>query len=447
MLRRLITIALLLALAGFAASFLQAQPGHTRIEWLGWRVEARTSLMVALGVGVIWLAISFDRLLGYIVGLPGRISGNFSARRQKQGHHALALGLIAASAGDGREALRQSKRAQRLVGSDTLTDLLTAQAAALNGDNAAAARFFETLAAEKSTAFLGQAGLMRLEAETGDDDAALTAGRAAFALNKKAPALAKALFILEARQGHWAEAITALDVARRDPQMTAPEVAAAFAALYVEQARAGDDAAAALKNLELALKHDPGHGPAALAAARHYAEAGKLRKCTSVLETAFARTPHPEVAQALLKAWGDDENALAKLIRLTEKLGHPPAALTATARLAMRFDLWGEALRLITLIREEERNLTAWQILADLAEHPPAENSPAEHSSDGQRSGDDGTGQDRPGVDWPDRGEALMRAATAPQPPAWACRSCGTSAMDWASTCSSCGSFARISWR
>ena len=224
MLKRLITIAFLLTIAGFAASFLNKQPGMTTLEWLGWRVEARTSLLVVITVGLIWLAIMLDRIIGVITGLPGRISGSINSRRQEQGHQALAIGLVAASAGDGREAMRQSKKAKRLMGEAPLTDLLSAQAASLTGDPDAASRYFETLADQRETAFFGKAGLMRLEAERGDDNAALAMGREAFALNNKAPGLAKALYALEAQHGNWAKAIDALHAAGRDPEMKEPQV-------------------------------------------------------------------------------------------------------------------------------------------------------------------------------------------------------------------------------
>ena len=417
MLRRLISIVVLLAIAGFIASFLQAQPGVTQIEWLGWRIEARTSLLIAIALVGVWLIVCFDRLLGYLVHLPGRISSGWSQRRNKQGNHALALGLIAASTGDGREALRQSKRAQRLIGDDTLTGLLSAQAAALTGDQAAAARYFETLGNERETAFLGKAGLMRLEIEDGRHEDALTTGRAAFALNNNAPSLAKALFILEAQHQHWPEAIAALEVARRDQSMKKQLVDASFAALYYSAAADQDS----IKSLKSALKYDPGFTPAVLAAALHYEGQDKPRKQIKILEQGFANTPHPDVADALFMAWGGDEKALAKMIRFCAKHGNLTDGLLATARIAMGLQLWGEALRLLRLIPDEGQNISMWQMMADIADHAP----------------DDA-------ADWPTREDALMKAASAPRPSSWRCASCGAPHLEWSATCSACDSFAQV---
>ena len=153
MLKRLITIALLLVIAGFVASFLRDQEGTTVLEWMGWRIEAKTSLLIVIAIALVWLVIVIDRIIGMVARLPGRFSGAINERRQKQGHHAPAIGLVAASAGDGREALRQAKKAKRLMGAEPLTELLQAQAAGLTGDPDAARRYFENLSQERNSLF------------------------------------------------------------------------------------------------------------------------------------------------------------------------------------------------------------------------------------------------------------------------------------------------------
>lgn len=437
MLKRLITIAFLLTLVGFGASFLNNQPGMTRLEWLGWRLEARTSLLVAIAVGVVWLAIMLDRIIGVITGLPGRISGSINSRRQRQGHQALAIGLVAASAGDGREAMRQSKKAKRLMGAQPLTDLLSAQAASLTGDPEAASRYFETLADHRETAFFGKAGLMRLEAERGDDQAALAMGRQAFALNNKAPGLAKALYALEAQHGHWAQAIDALAAAERDPSMDQADVKKGFATAYYAWAKDAQDQdkddAAVLTHLGKALKYDAGFPPAVLAAAACHDAMGKPRKTRTVLQSGFANTPHPDVTTALFEHHGGDEKALAQLIRLTDQNGNPPDALVQVARLAIRLNLWGEAKRLLDRVPEGQRDLNTWQAYADLAEHAP---------DDCQ-----GDAPDDKTAPWPDRDQALSMAAQAKRPSAWQCSSCRHVTADWHAHCPECGHFATITWR
>lgn len=431
MLKRLITIALLLVIAGFVASFLRDQEGTTVLEWMGWRIEAKTSLLIVIAIALVWLVIVIDRIIGMVARLPGRFSGAINERRQKQGHHALAIGLVAASAGDGREALRQAKKAKRLMGAEPLTELLQAQAAGLTGDPDAARRYFENLSQEKETAFFGKAGLMRLDAERGDDKAALAMGREAFRLNNKTPSMAKALYALEARHGHWDNAIEALSVAERDPSMSAQSVQAGFATLYYCQALAliheevKDQIV--IKTLVKGLGHDPGLAPLVLASADCYQRLGKTKKAQSVLETGFKKNPNPEICLKLFEIMGEDEKALAALIRFAEKNGNPSDGLKPIAGLALRFKLWGEVKRLLALVPEDDQDLSYWQVYASFAEHADDESH---------------EGEDRP-----DRGYALMMAAQAKRPLGWTCQECHHSHQEWAPHCDNCGYFASVAWR
>jgi len=438
MIRRIFTFILLVALVGTVTSFLARQDGTTVIEWLGWRIEARTSLLVASMLVLIWVMVAFDRLFGFIVHLPGRLSGGIRERRRRQGNRALALGLVAASVGDRREAQRQSRRANHLVGNDMLTDLLNAQVAALEGDTTAAGKYFQRLTTSRESAFFGHAGLMRLEAENGTDAKALDAGRAAFALNPKAPALARALFVLEAKHGHWKRAITALLAARRHGASTGENADQGLstdhtlAALYLEYARqqaANGALKPALKSLDETLRHQPGFVPAALLKARLLDENNQRRKALAVLETAFLASPHPELARTIMQLQsGNEAKALARLTTLADKAGNPPEAVLAAADAAREIRLWGEAKRLVEHIPEDKRDSRAWQILADVASHAPEETK-AEHAS------------------WPRRDDCLLRAATAPRPAGWTCSGCGTVTPAWHSTCPSCGRFASLIWK
>ena len=63
MFARLIGLLILVLLAAALASWLGAQPGMLSLEWLGWQVEMRTSLAVALLVVLALLLLFVDRLL------------------------------------------------------------------------------------------------------------------------------------------------------------------------------------------------------------------------------------------------------------------------------------------------------------------------------------------------------------------------------------------------
>ena len=137
-----------------------------------------------------------DRLLRGLLNLPAWLGRNLARRRTDSGHRALALGLMAVSAGEPDEARRQAARAQRLS-APHLTDLLSAQAAHLAGDSQAAGRYFTSLTRDRDTAFLGHIGLARLALEDDRTDDALASARQALGLRPKS-AMARQVLALEA---------------------------------------------------------------------------------------------------------------------------------------------------------------------------------------------------------------------------------------------------------
>ena len=443
MLKRLILLSALLLAFGYGASFLAGQGGDSTIEWLGFKVEVRTSLLVTSMLCLLFLLMMLDRLLSYLVMLPGRLSQRIRLRRQKEGERAVALGLVAAAIGDGGEAAKQARRAHRLTGASTLTGLLDAQIATLKGDTDAARSFFDSLTDNRATAWLGHAGVMRLKAEAGDDGAALEAGRAAFANRRSEPGLARALFALEVREGNWGKAIDALQVALRHSKSAAERKKAktAMAVLYYQLAQQrlpdgkfedgmGDladiDSTEALKNLEKSLKHDPGLVPAALQAGLMLLEGGKKRKATTLLEKAFLESPHPDLAACLIESWPNNETAnLARLMRLADKGGNRPEAVSACASIALQLQLWGEAKRLAERVPEGKRDALIWATLAEVGRNPP----------EGAHS------------DWPVVEDCLGRAAAAPRSAGWTCGQCGSLTDLWQPHCPQCEGFATLEWR
>ena len=174
---RLLSLFILIMLAASAASWLMAQPGNLSIEWLGWQMEMPSSLAVTLVVVFALILVFFDRLQRALRSMSGWLGGRWRERRDTAGHRALTLGLMAVSAGEPMEARKQAARARRLLNAPQLTGLLSAQAAHLAGDHAAARRYFTALTDDQDTAFLGQIGLMRLAVDAKDSPAALMAAK------------------------------------------------------------------------------------------------------------------------------------------------------------------------------------------------------------------------------------------------------------------------------
>ena len=429
---RLLGLVILVLLGAALASWLGAQPGTLQLEWLGWQLETRTSLAVAILV-ILALALVFvDRLFRGLLGLPSWFGRNLTRRRTESGHRALTLGLMAVSAGEPDEARRQAARAQRLLAAPQLTDLLSAQAAHMSGDRKAAGRYFTSLTRDKDTAFLGHIGLARLALENDQPDQALVAARRALDMRPKSALAARQVMILEAERGNWAAALPALSVvaaADADDKAAAHLLSRQKATLAYLDALSCLDAGAdrkarraALAGCESAIRAWPEFWPAALRLAALYEEDGAPRKAVKWLEIAFRAMPHDDIASRLQTLWKtNDGGHVARLIKLISEDG--PLAdegRRVVAGAAMARGLLGEARRLLEEINPVRRDAAAWRLVSRLA--ADTEDGVAETA-------------------------ALREAGEAPRPRCWQCTECQLVHEAWQGHCAGCAGFATLEWR
>ena len=467
---RLVWLILLVLVAGALASWLASQPGMLQLEWLGYQLGMRTSLAVALVVVLGLIVIFADRLLRGLLDLPGLLGRNLARRRAAQGHRALALGMIAVSAGEPAEARRQASRAQRLLSAPQLTDLLSAQAANLSGDHRAAGRYFTSLTGNADTAFLGHIGLARLALEDDRSDDALAEAQKALSLRPKSALAARQVMVLQAERGNWDAALPALNVMALNvptPQMKTPNtkapntkagaddedaqvIARHRAALNFLLAREGVPEfmgaestgggfmetgssgpvhsstahSSTVNQLQTALAAWPAFWPAAILLADIHLAAAAPRKAVKSLEAAFRAMPHAAIATRLQTAWNSNEGeTVARLLKLVAASGDTAhEARSVVAAVALAHGLTGEAGRLIGEIPDAERDAATWRLAAQLAE-----------------SGDN--------PDPAAANKALRMAGEAPRPRRWQCTSCQQLHDRWQAHCAGCAGFATLDWR
>jgi HemY protein len=378
MLLRLLTLFILIAAAAVAASWLMAQPGTLSVEWLGWHMEMRSSLAVTIVIIFALGLVFFDRLQRAMRAMPGWLGGRWRQRRDDAGHRALTLGLMAVSAGEPAEARKQAGRAHRLLKAPQLTGLLSAQAAHLAGDHAAARRYFNVLLGDQDTAFLGHIGLMRLALDAKDSPAALDAASKALALKPKSVVAAAPLLQIHADNHEWSAALGVIDLLIKESKKQGGSRLAMLARqrtalLYldgVEKHQAGDDAAA-LVQFTAALHGSSAFLPVILELADLYEARGDSRKAVRLLEKSFAAVPHAEIAKRLQVLWQDNEGkTIAKLIKIMPKApaDQANAAYDVVSDMAVAAGLDGEAKRLRDLVDAEIARF-GWQCTSCKSRH------------------------------------------------------------------------------
>jgi len=425
MLRILILFAVL-AVVGGVAAWLADHPGTLAVDWGGRHIE--TSLAVA-GVGVlvlIFLAVVAYRLWRFLVTSPMALAGWRNESRRQRGYTALSRGLVAVAAGDAGEAKKLAKQTETLLNDPPLTLLLSAQAAQLDGDEAAAEGFFEAMRDQPETEFLGLRGLLVQARRRGDDDAALALARRAYELRPDTRWVVQERFALEARTGNWTEAQGVAERARKRKLISDDDSRRQrMIALYCEAlaAEANGEPRRALALVRNAHDLEPDFVPATAFLARLLSADGAARKARKLLEDGWRRGPHPALAVAYL-GMNDSEDAEALLASVRKLIAGNPdheESHLLLAAAALRTATYDEAGEILEPLVQKAPGRRAFRLMADLAEN--------------------GRGDDAAAGHW------LRQAAAAPADAAWVCDGCGRQNGDWLPHCPDCGRFDSFVWR
>jgi HemY protein len=240
------------------AVWLAERPGAVTMQWRGWRLDTSVGVLLAAVMFLILLAVALWLLYRWIVGAPGALLEGWGDSRRRRGYRALTQGLAAVAAGDGVEAQKNARKAEQLLSEPSLTLLLSAQAAQLNGDRAGAKRAFESMLDDEQMAFLGLRGLIAQSLGDGNPAQALDYAERAFRLRPQTPWVVHSLFDMQAQIGQWKPAQQTLETGLRTRVVTADKGRALKALLLVERSRAAERASEAVG----------GHDTDALALAR-----------------------------------------------------------------------------------------------------------------------------------------------------------------------------------
>ena len=418
-----------LIVAGFvaaAAVWVADHPGTVRVDWLGQQREWHVGMLLLAAVLLMVVAA-----LGYyawrrLLATPRSARQAIEASRRRRGYQALTNGLVAVAAGDAAEARRWARRSEKLLDEPPLNLLLSAQAAQLADDEAAARQAFEAMLLRPETRFLGLRGLVQQSLKQGDSKQALAHVEAAYRLRPETPWVLETLFDLTEREGRLEEAARVLNEAKRRRALPAAEADRRRAVLLVEQAIAAERAgeiAEAHDKAKAALRVTPDLTAAARLAALAAQRLGHAHEAERILERAWTVLPHPELARVYLAlSPGATPSERFKLLqRLTG--GAPQHAEThlALAEAAIAAKLWAEARRELEPLEREPIDARVALAAALLAESEAGDLETARR--------------------WRERATHLAA------PPLWTCALCGATAGEWQPRCPVCGGFDSLQWR
>lgn len=413
------------------AVWLAERPGAVTMQWRGWRLDTSVGVLLAAVMFLILLAVALWLLYRWIVGAPGALLDGWGDSRRRRGYRALTQGLAAVAAGDGVEAQKNARKAEQLLSEPSLTLLLSAQAAQLNGDRAGAKRAFESMLDDEQMAFLGLRGLIAQSLGDGNAAQALDYAERAFRLRPQTPWVVHSLFDMQAQIGQWKPAQQTLETGLRTRVVTADKGRALKALLLVERSRAAERASQAEGGRDtdaLALAREAfGLAPERIAVSSRLAElqikAGQGGRAMKTLERGWSLAPHPDLTALYLKASGESDplKRVGVVRRLVEQKIDDPESHVAIAQAALDAGLWGEARHHLEMAGGEHPTVRICRLMADVEER--AGGDPAKLHA------------------W------LARAAEAPADRSWRCSACGAHHEAWRSVCESCGAFGTLHWR
>lgn len=343
----LILIAIVLA-ALVSVQVFTSDAGVVHFEWGGWQGD--TTALFALLVLILLVAVSLPllRLLMFLMDAPGRIGKAGERARVRRGQEALALGLIAAEAGEFEAARRHADKAEDLIEEPRLALLLQARAAEVAGDTVGAERAYSGMLQNEDTEVLGRKGLMAAALKRGDRTAARAHAEAALKASKTSSWPFQYAFDLAVQAADWEGAIDTLDLGDRRKLMDDKVAKRRRAVLMtahaakLERERRQDKAC---ESAQKAFRLCPNFAPAGAMAARLLVAEGRPERAAAILEEAWESGPHPALAHAYRDIVPGEarEARAARLTALAERRRDHRESKIVMAELAMERGDWASA--------------------------------------------------------------------------------------------------------
>jgi HemY protein len=326
---------------GIGFSWLADRPGDLVVTFGGYQYQVTLMVAAVVVVAIVAAVMILWWLLKSIWNSPYAVARHFRARRRDRGYQSLSTGIVAAGAGDLSRARQMNKQAVKLISADQepLIHLLEAQTLLLEGDHAAARKKFEAMLDDPELRPLALHGLYREAERLGDRAAQRHYAAEAVSLAPQLIWAAEATLEEKAEASDWDGALKLLDTQRAVGQVEKKTANRRRAVLLAAKARSVLDAdPSAAKNAALeAHRLEPDFVPAAVTAAKALFRQDDLKRGAKILEAAWKKTAHPQIAEAYVHARPGDStrDRLARAKKLASLRQNNPESSLAVARAAL----------------------------------------------------------------------------------------------------------------
>jgi len=396
MIRLIVFFVVLFAIA-LGGAWLADRPGSLVLDWQGYRLETSVMIAAVTLLGLLIAAVISWAVLRNVLGSPGAFARFWGRRRRERGYQALTRGLIAVGAGDSQAATKLARDAQKLLKNEPATKLLAAQAAQLSGRTEAARDGFTGMLEDGATQLLGLHGLYVEARRQGETEAARHYAEEAMRIAPSLPWAGKAVFEFQCAAKDWDRALETLERNASNKLIDKKLARRQRAVLMTARALELEDSdpERARKLAREAHNLAPDLVPAAVVASRLLSRANDYGRAAKILEAAWKKEPHPEIAEAYIHIRPGDSarDRLKRVQALTQMRAHHPEGMLALARVAIDTNDWATARDALTKVLRSTPTQNACLLMADVEE--------GEHGDHGRVR------------------EWLSRAVHAPRDPVW----------------------------
>lgn len=261
-----------------------------------------------------------------------------------KGLKSLVDGFAAIAAGDVSKAHKLARDATALLNDESATRLLSAQAAALSGDQQQIDTHFKPLLANPATEVSALHTLY--EQAVAAQDWVAARQHAMQAVRKSKPVWAlKAALPLVVQNREWNEALNILETGKGNGTFSGKGVNRLRAALLTEMALATESYAEAARIGKQAIDADGTFIPAVECLASALIRENRPRKAQDAVLSAWKQKPHQRLSALWLSLF-PDEDVLKKVNRAEELAAvnpESPESRLFVAEAALAAELWGQA--------------------------------------------------------------------------------------------------------
>lgn len=422
MIRLFFTLLFLAALA-LGASWLANHPGTVTVYWLDWRIDTSFAVLAVAGLSAAFLLLTVLSALRRLVQAPQRFMRWRTSRHYAKGLQAVTEGVAALMIADAPLAIKSTKRAQELLGSQPITLLMQAQIAKLQGDEEKMIDMLESMLKHPETEFLAARSLADYAMKHRSVSGALPYAQQAANLHPGDAQAIIALLGIYLRLDEFDDAILLLQRGLRQRALLRSQQRRLMGYVHWQQGLKlleKNDAALALHSARQAQKLAKNFVPYAALLARCYWKSGDEEAAFQLIRQMWKQQPHPSFQTLFLDIFAD--NSIDALIKKAEKLASANKAhelshlLLAQAYVKAR--KWPQARKAAKEALAIRDNAVTLSLLSDI--------------ENGEYGDFDAAHQ------W------LKRASETAVEAGWRCSQCNAHHHEWHPLCASCSAVGSI---